>query len=84
MAVVLIVEDEEQVRVLAEAIVQELGHETLTAGTAEQALAVIQERPDVDLLTSVCSRTWRPACSSQRASRPASPDYPYSIRRARA
>ena len=50
MAVVLIVEDEEQVRVLAEAIVQELGHETLTAGTAEQALAVIQERPDVDLL----------------------------------
>lgn len=43
MAVVLIVEDEEQVRVLAEAIVQELGHETLTAGTAEQALAVIQE-----------------------------------------
>jgi DNA-binding NtrC family response regulator len=50
MAVVLIVEDEEQVRVLAEAIVQELGHETLTAGTAEQALAVIEERPDVDLL----------------------------------
>ena len=50
MAVVLIVEDEEQVRVLAEAIVQELGRETLTAGTAEQALAVIQERPDVDLL----------------------------------
>ena len=50
MAVVLIVEDEEQVRVLAEAIIQELGHETLTAGTAEQALGVIQERPDVDLL----------------------------------
>jgi len=50
MAVVLIVEDEEQVRVLAEAIVQEVGHETLTAGTAEQALAVIQERADVDLL----------------------------------
>jgi CheY-like chemotaxis protein len=38
MAVVLIVEDEEQVRVLAEAIIRELGHETLTAGTAEQAL----------------------------------------------
>ena len=50
MAVVLIVEDEEQVRVLAEAIIQDLGHETLTAGTAEQALAVVQERPDVDLL----------------------------------
>jgi DNA-binding NtrC family response regulator len=50
MAVVLIVEDEEQVRVLAEAIIRELGHETLTAGTAEQALAVIEERSDVALL----------------------------------
>ena len=50
MAVVLIVEDEEQVRVLAEAIIQDLGHETLTAGTAEQAMAIMQERPDVDLL----------------------------------
>ena len=47
MAVVLIVEDEEQVRVLAEAI---MGHETLTAGTAEQALAIMQDRPDVNLL----------------------------------
>ena len=50
MAVVLIVEDEEQVRVLAEAIIQDLGHETLTAGTAEQAMAIMQERPDVNLL----------------------------------
>jgi DNA-binding NtrC family response regulator len=50
MAVVLIVEDEEQVRVLAEAIIQDLGHETLTAGTAEQALAIMEERPDVNLL----------------------------------
>src|SRR4029079_6230028 len=50
MAVVLIVEDEEQVRVLAEAIIQDLGHETLTAGTAQQALAIMQDRPDVNLL----------------------------------
>jgi DNA-binding NtrC family response regulator len=50
MTVVLIVEDEEQVRVLAEAIIRELGHETLTAGTAEQALAVVEERADIDLL----------------------------------
>lgn len=48
MAIVLIVEDEEQVRVLAEAIIQELGHETLTAATAEQALAVVEERADLD------------------------------------
>lgn len=50
MAVVLIVEDEEQVRVLAEAIIQELGYETLTAATAEQALALVDERSDVDVL----------------------------------
>lgn len=39
MAVVLIVEDEDQVRVLAEGILQDGGHETLSASTAEQALA---------------------------------------------
>jgi len=50
MAIVLIVEDEEQVRVLAEAIIEELGHETLTAGTAEQALALVRERSDIALL----------------------------------
>jgi DNA-binding NtrC family response regulator len=50
MAVVLIVEDEEQVRVLAEAIIRELGYETLTAATAEQALALVEERSDVDVL----------------------------------
>ena len=48
--VVLIVEDEEQVRVLAEAIIRELGYETLTAATAEQALALIEERSDIDVL----------------------------------
>jgi CheY-like chemotaxis protein len=63
MAVVLIVEDEEQVRVLAEAIIQELGYETLTAATAEQALALVDERSDVDVLfTDIgCSRTRKPA-----------------------
>ena len=50
MAVVLIVEDDEQVRVLAEAIIRELGYETLTAATAEQALALVGERSDIDVL----------------------------------
>jgi DNA-binding NtrC family response regulator len=36
--------------VLAEAIIQDMGHETLTAGTADQARAVADERDDVDLL----------------------------------
>jgi DNA-binding NtrC family response regulator len=49
MAVVLIVEDDEQVRVLAEAIIRELGYETLTAATAEQALALVGER-SIDVL----------------------------------
>jgi DNA-binding NtrC family response regulator len=48
--VVLIVEDEEQIRVLAEAIIRELGYETLTASTAEQALALVEERSDIDVL----------------------------------
>jgi CheY-like chemotaxis protein len=35
MAIVLIVEDEEQVRVLADSILQEHGHKTRSAGTSE-------------------------------------------------
>jgi DNA-binding NtrC family response regulator len=50
MAVVLIVEDEEQVRVLADGIIGDLGHETLTAGTAEQALALVREHSDIALV----------------------------------
>lgn len=50
MAVVLIVEDEEQVRVLADALIREQGHETLTAATAEQAVALVEERADIDIL----------------------------------
>ena len=49
MAVVLIVEDEEPLRVLAESIIQEIGHQTLTAGTPEQALALL-EGEQIDLL----------------------------------
>ena len=50
MALVLIVEDEAQVRVLAEGIVQELGHEVLTAGTVDEALALLSGNEGVDLL----------------------------------
>ena len=37
MAVILIVEDEDQVRVLAESCLQEQGHRTVSAATAEEA-----------------------------------------------
>lgn len=50
MAVVLIVEDEEQVRVLAESYLQEQGHQTVSAATTEEALAALDVTDHVDLL----------------------------------
>ena len=56
MATVLIVEDEDQVRVLAKSYLREHGHQTVSA-TAEEALAVFEvvERIDV-LFTDINSR----------------------------
>lgn len=50
MAVVLVVEDEEQVRVLAESYLQEQGHQTVSAATADEALAVLDVTERADLL----------------------------------
>jgi DNA-binding NtrC family response regulator len=50
MAVVLIVDDEEQLRILAEIIIQELGHAALTAASAQEAVALIEARPDIGVL----------------------------------
>ena len=50
MATVLIVEDEEQVRVLAESYLREQGHHTVSAATAEEALAVFEVAACIDLL----------------------------------
>jgi DNA-binding NtrC family response regulator len=50
MPVILVVEDEEQVRVLAESILQDNGHQTLSAGAVDQALALIQTEQPIDLL----------------------------------
>ena len=47
---ILIVEDVEQVRVLAESYLREQGHETLSAATMEQALAVLDVAEGIDLL----------------------------------
>jgi CheY-like chemotaxis protein len=49
MAVVLIVEDEVPLRVLAESIIQERGHTTLSASTVEQALALFEGDQTVEL-----------------------------------
>lgn len=50
MATVLIVEDDDQVRVLAESYLQEQGHKTLTARTVDGALAVLETAEDIDIL----------------------------------
>jgi DNA-binding NtrC family response regulator len=50
MAVVLVVDDEEQVRVLAQSVLQDLGHQTLSAATVDQALALIRTEPSIALL----------------------------------
>jgi CheY-like chemotaxis protein len=50
MAVVLVVEDEEQVRVLAQSYLEEQGHKVLSAGTPRGAIALLEKTPDVDVL----------------------------------
>ncbi len=50
MATVLIVEDEDQVRVLAESYLREQGHQTVSAATAEEAMAVFEVVERIDVL----------------------------------
>ena len=50
MAVVLVVEDEEQVRVLAESYLEEQGHQVFSAGSPQGAIAVLEKTPHVDLV----------------------------------
>jgi len=50
MATVVLVEGDDQVRVLAESYLEEQGHEVLSAGTAAGALALLDKTSQVDLL----------------------------------
>jgi|SRR3954468_19134544 DNA-binding NtrC family response regulator len=50
MAMVLIVEDDEQVRVLAESVLQEAGHTVLAATGVEGAQALLEAHPETDVL----------------------------------
>ena len=50
MARVLLVEDEITVLILAESVVQELGHSTYSAGSVVQALALLEDPGEIDLL----------------------------------
>jgi CheY-like chemotaxis protein len=50
MAVILLVEAEEQVRVLAESFLEDHGHTVLTAGTADGAFAILRSDQPIELL----------------------------------
>ena len=50
MAIVLIVEDEDQVRLLAESYLEEQGLKVLSAGTPTGALAILRNSPEVEIL----------------------------------
>jgi len=50
MAIVLMVEDEEQIRVLAESVLQEAGHKVLTATGIEGAKALLDTVQQIDVL----------------------------------
>jgi len=50
MAIVLLVEDDDQVRVVLESYLEELGHKVLSAGTPKEALVLFKTIPRIDLL----------------------------------
>ena len=50
MATVLIVEDQEQILTLAQSFLEEQGHKTLSAATADEALAILTGPEAVDAL----------------------------------
>ncbi len=50
MAVVLVVEDEVQVLVLAESVLQHAGYETLSASTLAEADAIVHSENKIDLI----------------------------------
>ena len=50
MAIVLIVEDQEEILTLAQSFLEEQGHKTLSAATADEALAILTGSEAVDAL----------------------------------
>lgn len=50
--VVLVVEDNESVRDVAVAMIEELGYEVLQAASGAEAMTIIEARPDINLLLS--------------------------------
>ena len=65
MATVLIVEDQPQILALAQSLLEEEGYKTLSAATADGALAVLAgaEAVDILLVDIILSRACRPVLS---------------------
>ena len=57
MAAVLLLEDEEPVRVFAAGIIREMGHKILTAASIGEALALLSAEEPIDLLF-ISLRLW--------------------------
>jgi CheY-like chemotaxis protein len=52
MAAILFVEDDPFVRILAETMIQEFGHELLSADNVEEALALLRSARPIDVLVT--------------------------------
>ena len=50
MSTVLVVEDEEQVRVLAESLLQEYEHQTRSASSVDEAIALLESDASIEVL----------------------------------
>src|SRR3954470_13661457 len=68
MAWVLIMEDETQVRVLAEEILKEAGHHTLTAANVAEALALVRAYELINVLFADNPQGPPADCAAERPS----------------
>ena len=50
MSTILVVEDEAEIRSLAQSILEAAGHRTLSAGTISEAIALLEREAQIDLL----------------------------------
>ncbi len=72
MAVILIVEDDVFIREIAEMMIQDWGHDTLSAGDVDEALSVLRSAQHIDaLFTDIYLNDWSLAGAISRT-RPSS------------
>ncbi len=74
--IVLLVEDEPLIALTLVDLLDELGHETVEATTAADALATFRDRPDIDLLVTDIGLPDMPGDALARQCRAIRPDLP--------